>query len=66
MSGKSRRGLNLSPRGQTYPMGEAPSGSRHLSAESNQDEIDQGNQGRADAGGDQGVIGAEVSLRIER
>jgi hypothetical protein len=58
--------LNLSPRGQTYPMGKAPSGSRHLSGESNQDEIDQGNQGCADAGSDQGVIGAEVSLRIER
>lgn len=38
----------------------------HLSAESNQDEIDQGNQGRADAGGDQGVVGADVAPRFER
>jgi hypothetical protein len=37
-----------------------------LSAESNQDEIDQRNQGSADAGGDQGIVGADVGLRIER
>ena len=40
--------------------------SRHLSSESNQDEIDQGDQGRPDAGGDQGVIDTDVGLRIER
>ena len=39
---------------------------RHLSAESDQDEIDQRDQGRSDAGGDQGVIGADVALRIEQ
>ena len=40
--------------------------SRDLSAESNQDEIDQGDQGCPDAGGDQGVVGADVAMRIER
>lgn len=34
-------------------------------AGSNQQEVDQRNQGRADAGGDQGVIGAEVVLHVE-
>ena len=35
-------------------------------ASSNQDEIEQRNQGGADAGGDQGVIGADVAPRVER
>ena len=36
------------------------------SAELDQEEIDQRDQGRAHAGGDQGVVGADVGLRIER
>ena len=32
---------------------------------SDQQEVDQRNQGRADAGGDQRVIGAEVVLHVE-
>ena len=34
-------------------------------AGSDQQEVDQRNQGRADAGGDQGVVGAEVVLHVE-
>ena len=47
-------------------MGRRRFASRHLSAESDQDEIDQGEQGGPNAGGDQGVVGTEVGLRIER
>lgn len=32
---------------------------------SDQQEVDQRNQGRSDAGGDQGVVGAEVVLQID-
>src|ERR1700694_2445201 len=39
---------------------------RRLSAGSNQKEIDERDQGRSDARRDQGVIGADVALRIER
>src|SRR3979490_1519955 len=39
---------------------------RRLSAGSNQNEIDERDQGRSDARRDQGVIGADVALRIER
>ena len=38
---------------------------RNRGAESDQDEIDQRGQGSADAGSDQGVVGAEAGLRIE-
>jgi hypothetical protein len=48
-----------SPRATSVP-------NRHLSAGSNQDEIDQRDQGGAYAGSDQGVVGPEVGLRIER
>jgi hypothetical protein len=48
-----------------YPKGRPMVSSRCPGAESNQDEIDQRNQGRADAGGDQGVISAEVALGFE-
>jgi hypothetical protein len=53
-----RRELNLLPRGHTY--------AEVSDAESNHDEIDQRNQGRADAGGDQGVVDAKVVWRTER
>ena len=50
-----------------YPSyGPTNAASRDLSAESNQDEIDQRDQGGAYAGSDQGVVGPEVGLRIER
>ena len=35
-------------------------------AESNQDEIDERDQGRGDAGDDQGIIGADVAPGTER
>ena len=38
----------------------------HYRGWSDQQEIDQRGQGRADAGGDQRVVGADVGLRIER
>ena len=34
-------------------------------ARSDQQEVDQRNQGRTDASGDQGVIGSEVVLHVE-
>jgi hypothetical protein len=63
---KFRRELNLSPRGDTHPMGRSMFriGSRAL--QSNQDEIDQGDQRGPDAGGDQDVVGPDIGLRIER
>jgi hypothetical protein len=64
-SGRTRRRLNLSPRGRTHLERSLASICR-LSAESNQDEIDQRNQGGADTGGHQGIVGADVGVRIER
>jgi hypothetical protein len=64
-SGRVRRRLNLSPRGRTHPTEEWRSICR-LGAESDQDEIDQRNQGGADADGDQGIVGADVGPGIER
>jgi len=48
---------------QTYLR--AQQGALVPSVGSDQQEIDQRNQGRADAGGDQGVVCAEVVLHVE-
>ena len=64
-TGKFRRGLNLSPPGHTHARGDQRSDPRSQ-AESDQNEIDQRDQGRSDAGGDQGVVSADAGLRIER
>ena len=63
--------LNLSPSGQTYPNGEAHPGPRpRLKSgqrlKSDQNEIDQRDQGRSNARRDQGVVGAGVGFRVER
>jgi hypothetical protein len=63
---KFRAGLNLSPPATTYLLDAAASGTRDLRAESNQNEIDQRDQGRCDARGHQGVVGPKVGLRVER
>lgn len=63
---KVRCRLNLIQAGHTYPLGRRAFRTTVSGPESNQDEIDQGDQGRTDAGGDQGVVGADVALRIVR
>ena len=56
----SARAEPYSPRGHTHPReGERPE--PYARRQSNQDEIDQRDQGRADAGGDQGIVGADVA-----
>jgi hypothetical protein len=60
------RRLNLFAAWGYAPLWPTNAPSRELSAESNQDEIDQGDQGCPDAGGDQGVVGADVAMRIGR
>ena len=51
---------------RAYPSKGDERPNRCLSAESNQDEIDQRDQGCPDTGADQGVVGADIALRIER
>src|SRR6266478_5242059 len=55
---KVRRGMNLSPCGPTHRGRRLPGGD--LSADLNQNQIGQRNQGRCDAARDQGVVGADV------
>ena len=64
-SGKLPARVNLSPRGDTHLMGEVCPG-RRFSARSDQNEIDQRDQGGSDANRDQGVVGAEIGVRVER
>ena len=63
--GKFGRGLNLIPRGYTHPKEDMCPGP-YTRRRSDQNEIDQRKQGRADAGGDQGVVGPEVGFRIQQ
>jgi hypothetical protein len=59
------REVNLIPPGDTHPKARRVA-ARYLGAGSDQDEIDQRDQGRSDAPGDQDVVGAKVGLRVER
>ena len=63
-------GLALLPAGPAEPfarrryLSEGVEGSGSLPADSDQEEIDQRDQSGADADGDQGIVGSEVTLRI--
>ena len=59
-------GLNLIPTWTYLIQGEWRIRAAILSLDQIRMQIDQGDQGGADAGGDQGVVGPEVGLRIER
>jgi hypothetical protein len=61
----SRRGLNFSPHRHTNRKGRSVPGSA-FGAESNEQEIDQRDQGCSRANGDQDVVGADVGFRIKR
>ena len=64
--GELSRPLNLNrARGKPHPRGDRRAG-RQPRRWSDQNEIDQGDQGRSDACCDQGVVGADLSSRIER
>ena len=55
--------VNLSPQAVHKVAGATSGSGRDLQAESNQQEIDQRDQGSSDASGDQDVVGPEVTAR---